>query len=117
MYGFEWRNVRAVDRHGPPMFTAQTSNKGVVMRFAAVVLAILALGLNGCAAIAVVDTAISVTSTVVGTTVDVAAGAVDMVAGSSDDDDIDCDDEDNADEDVCKEKAKKKAEAKKDPDQ
>jgi hypothetical protein len=97
------------------MFTATTSNKAVVMRVAVVVLAFLALALSGCAAITIVDTAVSVTSTVVGTTVDVAAGAVDAVAGSSDDD-VDCDDEDNADEDVCKEKAQKKAEAQKSPD-
>jgi hypothetical protein len=87
------------------------------MRIAVVVVAFLALALSGCAAIAVVDTAISVTSTVVETTVDVAAGAVGAVAGSSDDDDIDCDDEDNAAEDVCKEKAKRQAEAKKNPDE
>jgi hypothetical protein len=107
------RNVGAVDRRRRGMFTARTtSSKAGVMRVAVVVLALLTLSLGGCAVISVVDTAVSATATVVGTTVDVAAGAVGAVAGSSDDEDIDCDDEDNKDEDVCKEKAKKKAEAK-----
>lgn len=104
------RNVRAVDRRLAQMFTPLNPTKAVLMR-AAAILVLLTLGLGGCAAIAVVDTAVSVTSTVVSTTVDVAAGAVEAVAGSDDEDDIDCKDEDNADEDVCKEKAKKKAEA------
>lgn len=43
----------------------------------------VALLLQGCAIISVVDTAVSVTSTVVSTTVDVAASAVESVAGSS----------------------------------
>ena len=93
------------------MFTAWTLTKAQVMRAVAVVVfALVAVGLSGCAAISVVDAAVSVTSTVVSTTVDVAAGAVDAVAGSSDDEDVDCEDEDNEDEDVCKKKAKKKAE-------
>jgi len=73
-------------------------------------LAATALGLSGCVAYTVVDTAVSVTSTVVKTTVDVAAGAVETVAGSSSkkDEKLDCDDEDNKDKDACK-KAEKPA--------
>lgn len=102
----------AVDQGELRMFTAWTLTKAYVMRAVAVVfLALVTIGLSGCAAISVVDAAVSVTSTVVETTVDVAAGAVGAVAGSSDDDDIDCEDEDNEDEEVCKKKAKKKAES------
>ena len=71
--------------------------------FVVLMCALFGVGVSGCAAISIVDTAVGVTTTVVGTTVDVAAGAVDAVAGSSDDDDdVDCDDEDNKDLKACK---------------
>ena len=54
------------------------------------ILLAVAVMLQGCVAVTVVDTAVSVTSTAVGTAVDVTAGVVeggaDLVTGSGDED-------------------------------
>ena len=65
------------------------------------------LGLSGCAAVAIVDTAVGVTTTVVGTAVDVTGAVISGAAGAvsgSKEEKPDCDKDENKDKDACKKK-------------
>lgn len=77
----------------------------------ACVLAAIGLGLSGCAAIAIVDTAVGVTTTVVGTAVDVTGAVISGAAGAvggSGDEKPDCSKEENKSKDACKKEPEKK---------